>query len=143
MECSKGTYVRTICRDAGEALGCGAALCALERIQSGIFSVGDAIKLEDLQKTSREQLQSMLIPSWAPLIHFGKIIIEPAAAVRFVSGQHISLRSAVRSGSPNLRKRIFTFRREKNTEGRTTYSAVCRKGRYFSAWLFLMREERS
>jgi len=72
VECSKGTYVRTICRDAGEALGCGAALCALERIQSGIFSVGDAIKLEDLQKTSREQLQSMLIPSWAPLIHFGR-----------------------------------------------------------------------
>lgn len=123
VECSKGTYVRTICRDAGEALGCGAALCALERIQSGIFSVGDAIKLEDLQKTSREQLQSMLIPSWAPLIHFGKIIIEPAAAVRFVSGQHISFAQCRAVREPEFAEKDFYI--PAREEYRRAYNVFC------------------
>jgi tRNA pseudouridine55 synthase len=42
VACSKGTYVRSICRDAGEALGCGAAMSALRRTKSGVFTLADA-----------------------------------------------------------------------------------------------------
>ena len=67
--CSKGTYIRTLCHDLGEKLGCGAAMAALERTKSGQFSLETAITLEDLEKKLRESgenrekvLQSLVIP---------------------------------------------------------------------------------
>ena len=50
MVCSKGTYVRTVCHDIGEAIGCGAAMCGLIRTRCGTFRIEDAIPLEDLEK---------------------------------------------------------------------------------------------
>ena len=50
VDCSKGTYVRTLVEDLGEKLGCGAHLTALRRIRSGRFGLDDALPLEVLQK---------------------------------------------------------------------------------------------
>lgn len=47
VECSKGTYIRTLAKDFGDALGCGAYLTELRRTKSGEHSVDDAMKLED------------------------------------------------------------------------------------------------
>ncbi len=47
--CSKGTYIRTLCGDIGERLGCGAALCSLRRTRAGIFSIDDAYTLGEIQ----------------------------------------------------------------------------------------------
>lgn len=67
--CSKGTYIRTLCHDMGEKLGCGAAMAALERTKSGQFSLEMAITLADLEeklKTAGEHreeiIQSLVIP---------------------------------------------------------------------------------
>jgi tRNA pseudouridine55 synthase len=49
VDCSPGTYVRAIARDLGEALGCGAYLCALVRTASGPFRLEDAVALEALR----------------------------------------------------------------------------------------------
>lgn len=49
VECSKGTYIRTLAQDIGRALGCGAHLVALRRTRIGPFSLDDAISLEQLQ----------------------------------------------------------------------------------------------
>ncbi|PWF25259.1 tRNA pseudouridine(55) synthase TruB [Corticimicrobacter populi] len=49
VECSKGTYIRTLAQDIGRALGCGAHLVALRRTRIGPFSLDDAITLEQLQ----------------------------------------------------------------------------------------------
>ena len=43
VECSKGTYIRTLAEDIGRALGCGAHLVALRRLQSGPFTVDNAV----------------------------------------------------------------------------------------------------
>jgi tRNA pseudouridine55 synthase len=48
VRCSKGTYVRTLCHDIGRALGCGACLSALRRIEVGAFSVEDAHTMDEL-----------------------------------------------------------------------------------------------
>jgi tRNA pseudouridine55 synthase len=48
VTCSKGFFVRTLAADLGEALGCGAHLCALRRTQSGPFSLSQAIPLADV-----------------------------------------------------------------------------------------------
>jgi tRNA pseudouridine55 synthase len=62
IACTKGTYVRTLCHDIGETLGCGAHLAELRRTRSGEFDVTDAHRLEDLLKLSRQQLQPIVIP---------------------------------------------------------------------------------
>ena len=67
--CSKGTYIRTLCHDLGQKLGCGAAMAALERTKSGQFSLDAAITLAELEERIKEAgetreafLQSMVIP---------------------------------------------------------------------------------
>lgn len=62
VACTKGTYVRTLCSDIGDVLGCGAHLCGLRRIRSGHFDVKDAHTLDALLKLDREQLRPLVIP---------------------------------------------------------------------------------
>ncbi len=62
VKCSKGTYVRTLCADVGEALGCGAHLAALRRTVSGDLSVEDALPLDALLRLSRDELMDRVLP---------------------------------------------------------------------------------
>ena len=52
VQCSAGTYIRTLASDIGKTLGCGGHLKSLRRIQSGRFSVNDSIKLDEVEKLS-------------------------------------------------------------------------------------------
>lgn len=52
--CSKGTYIRTLCHDLGERLGCGAAMAALERTKSGQFTIDTALTLAELEEKLKE-----------------------------------------------------------------------------------------
>lgn len=58
--CSKGTYIRSICNDVGEALGSFAHMAALRRTQSGAFRIENAIKLSEL---TPEKIEEALIPT--------------------------------------------------------------------------------
>jgi len=57
--CSKGTYIRTLCHDIGEALGCGGCLCSLRRTMAAGFTLGQAVTLEQVQ----EQGEALLLPT--------------------------------------------------------------------------------
>ena len=48
VKCSKGTYIRTLCQDIGEALGCGGCMEALRRVRAGEYGIEDAVPLEQL-----------------------------------------------------------------------------------------------
>ena len=48
VRCSKGTYIRTLCKDIGEALGCGGTMAALRRTQAGEYTIQEAVPLETL-----------------------------------------------------------------------------------------------
>ena len=48
VHCSKGTYIRTLCKDIGQALGCGGCMAALRRVAAGSYTAGEAILLETL-----------------------------------------------------------------------------------------------
>lgn len=58
--CSKGTYVRTLCHDLGQALGCGGTLYSLRRTQAAGFTLEQALTLEQVQ--AAESPQSLLLP---------------------------------------------------------------------------------
>lgn len=56
VECSKGTYIRTLCKDIGEALGCGGCMAALRRVRAGEYRIEDSIPLEKLLEESEQGL---------------------------------------------------------------------------------------
>jgi len=62
VECSKGTYIRTLCADIGEKLGAGGCMLRLCRLRSGSFFLRDAQALALLQVMSRERAASLLLP---------------------------------------------------------------------------------
>ncbi len=51
VHCSKGTYIRTLCKDIGAALGCGGCMESLRRVQAGEYGIADAVPLETLLET--------------------------------------------------------------------------------------------
>jgi tRNA pseudouridine55 synthase len=73
VDCTKGTYVRTLAHDLGQKIGCGAHLSALRRISSGALNVDRAVTLEALQKMTPAQVQAALIPGYeaAPPVALG------------------------------------------------------------------------
>jgi len=62
LRCTKGTYVRTLCADIGEALGCGAHLKALRRTESGKFKLADAYTMEQLLNLDLPEFYQKIIP---------------------------------------------------------------------------------
>ncbi len=62
LTCTKGTYVRTLCADIGEELGCGAHLSALRRTRSGSFDLKDAVTLDELLDGTEGDLYRRILP---------------------------------------------------------------------------------
>ena len=55
VKCSKGTYIRTLCKDIGDALGCGGCMEALRRIQAGEYTIAEAVPLQQLLDAENPQ----------------------------------------------------------------------------------------
>ena len=63
VTCSKGTYIRTLCHDIGEKLGCGGCMSALRRTRAGVFRLEDAYTLEQVQQAAdRGEAEALLLP---------------------------------------------------------------------------------
>lgn len=88
VECSKGTYIRTICHDAGRILGCGAAMSCLIRSASGVFNLDNTVTIEELIENGTEQY---LLKTDFPLIHFGQVYINEEKAKGFLNGRHLKM----------------------------------------------------
>ena len=86
VKCSKGTYIRTLGEDIGEALGCGAHLSALRRIETGGFSVAQAVTLEALEAMSEAERMNCLMPVESLLGEHTAVMLDSENAGRFLSG---------------------------------------------------------
>jgi tRNA pseudouridine55 synthase len=93
--CSKGTYIRALAQDIGEALGCGAHLSALRRTASGRFRVEEAARLEEL--SSAEQRVRRLLPLTALLQDLPRAELGAADEARLRQGQALKI-SGLREG---------------------------------------------
>lgn len=89
VQCTSGTYVRALCHDVGQILGCGAILSALRRTQVGKHDVSEAATLEEL--TSPEVVKERLLPMGQAL-DFPEVIIKPASSAIVLSGGSLSQR---------------------------------------------------
>lgn len=69
VKCSRGTYIRTLCADIGERLGCGACMSSLVRTEVDVFKIEDAVVFDDLNNMTVEEILSHLIPTERMFLH--------------------------------------------------------------------------
>lgn len=87
VKCSKGTYVRSICYDIGEILGCGGHMSFLIRTSSGKFNLENSITLEELDEYyNKGTLDNYLYDIDFVLQNFGHINIKPLAVKSYING---------------------------------------------------------
>lgn len=86
VDCSKGTYIRTLGEDIGEALGCGAHLSALRRVRTGNFDAGQCISLDALEAMSEDERLACLLPVEALMPAFVPVTLDSDNAAPFLTG---------------------------------------------------------
>ncbi len=92
IACSKGTYIRTLCSDVGEMLGCGACLCGLRRLRSGLFSMEMAVPLEKYKREEKKQeLMAKMLPMTKSLPLLTGIEVEEDFADKLRDGMQPSV----------------------------------------------------
>lgn len=84
--CSKGTYIRTLGEDIGQALGCGGHLIALRRTATGPFDVSEATTLDALESMTEDQRLQALRPLEDLLPGHERVTLDAEHAGRFLSG---------------------------------------------------------
>lgn len=89
VHCSKGTYIRTLCKDIGEALGCGGCMAALRRVQAGEYDLSQAVTLETL--TGCENPEKYLLPVDSLFAKYPAVTLTPNQEKRCRNGNAFSV----------------------------------------------------
>jgi len=105
--CSKGTYIRTLCADIGEKLGCGAVMSELRRTEACNFSLDDAVTLDALEKLSEDERYARLIPVERAFSHYSSVKLPDFYATLAKSGNEIYLRKIGESLDVGARVLLF------------------------------------
>ena len=102
VNCSKGTYIRSLAHDLGELLGCGAHLTALRRTGVGRFGLDCAHSLDALEALPAPERDALLLPLDALLQELPEARLTPEQAARFLRGQAVPW-----NGPPQARVRVY------------------------------------
>ena len=89
VRCSKGTYIRTLCKDIGEALGCGGCMAALRRVQAGEYTIDEAVPLQTLLET--EDPEPYLRPVDTMFRQYDAITLTEKQELRCRNGNSFSI----------------------------------------------------
>ena len=90
VDCSKGTYIRTLCADIGKSFDCGAVMTALCRTRYCGFSLSDCVTIEELQSIRVKDGDFPVIPIKNAFTHLPKLTVTAAQATRFSNGNPLS-----------------------------------------------------
>jgi len=109
VRCSRGTYVRTLAMDIGEALGCGAHLLELRRTRSGLFREADALGIPELSASKLQE--SLLFPLDRALSHLKRLELNEQGGRKVTNGVAPAasdfVASALEELSPGERVRLY------------------------------------
>src|SRR5450631_546439 len=89
VQCGKGTYIRVLAEDLGEAIGCGAHVSALRRTATGGFGIAEAVTLDALAALSDEGRDRLLLPADAACAALPRCDLAGAEAAGFREGQAV------------------------------------------------------
>jgi tRNA pseudouridine55 synthase len=102
ITCSKGTYVRSIAEDLGEAIGCGAHVIALQRLESGPFGIEDTCSLAALRQLREsggvEAIDKMLLPESSAVEDWPAVELTELTASYLKQGQPVQIPNAPTEG---------------------------------------------
>lgn len=91
IKCSKGTYIRTLCSDIGERLGCGACMSTLRRTEAGMFSVENAYTLDEvIREAEIGDVSSLLLPTESIFSEYERITVSASAEAKVRNGNPVS-----------------------------------------------------
>jgi tRNA pseudouridine55 synthase len=100
--CSKGTYIRSLAEDLGDALGVCGTVLALRRLEAGMFNIAQAKTIEQLTAMSAEELQHALIAIDSPLQAFPAVCLSELQTVAIKYGQSVQLVAGSIEGTVRL-----------------------------------------
>lgn len=124
--CSKGTYIRTLCHDIGEKLGCGGHMSFLVRTGAGIFRISSAVTLEDVKTIANDgRLGSILVETDKVFLNFEKVVLDKDIEKKFLNGVFISYN--IKGFIPGSLLRVYNTKKNFIALG----EIVDRKGRLF------------
>ena len=89
VACSKGTYIRTLCKDIGERLGCGGCMESLRRVQAGAYTIDEAIPLSQLVESADPE--RYLRPVDTVFVQYPAVTLTEKQALRCRNGNSFSI----------------------------------------------------
>ena len=89
VRCSKGTYIRTLCKDIGEALGCGGCMAALRRVTAGEYTIEESVPLQTLLET--EEPEQYLRPVDSMFRNYPAVTLTEKQELRCRNGNSFSI----------------------------------------------------
>lgn len=102
VRCSKGTYVRTLAEDIGEALGCGAHLTALRRTAIAHFDLKDAFDMAQLEAMTMEQREAHVLPVDCLMPDMPQLQLDAVQVKRLAQGQRLAVDAGLPDGKVSL-----------------------------------------
>ena len=142
VECSKGTYIRTLCSDIGKQLGCGAVMSSLVRTRTGQFKIEDSVTIEELDNMTPEERLALLKPTeilfedypeinvndfYAKLVRGGTELYQKKLKTSFPDGSAVRIKQRgvfialgrvrdTEKGSAVFPEKLFVLENVKSTE---------------------------
>ncbi len=89
IHCSKGTYIRTLCKDIGQALGCGGCMASLRRVKAGAYTIKNAVTMDALIKA--ENPESYLSPVDSLFAEYERAVLTEKQELRCRNGNSFSV----------------------------------------------------
>lgn len=138
VACSKGTYIRTLCADIGEKLGCGGSMQSLRRTQSGGFTLEDALTLGEVQKLKDAgMLHTVVRPVDSVFGDCPKLHIEEAHSLLLENGNPILTECTAEKERYDPGKWVRLYRKDDSFAG--IYAYDNEKKKYIPVKMFLDR----
>ena len=94
VHCSKGTYIRTLCADAGERLGCGGHMSFLVRLKAGEFDIASAVTVEELGELAESgSLETRMLPVDSAFRAMKRLQLDAGASRKLANGARVGLKN--------------------------------------------------
>lgn len=108
VTCSKGTYIRTLCNDIGEALGCGACMTSLRRDASGEFTLTDAVTLTEVEQyRDSGRLDEVIKPTDSVFTEYSRADITEEGRKYLTNGNPLSKEQLILPENPTETVRVY------------------------------------
>ena len=108
VECSKGTYIRSLCHDIGAALGCGACMAKLTRTRAGSFLLEDALRLSEIEEArDAGKVDEILLPTDAAFIEYPRVVLSDRFTTRALNGTQIPKEMTASEGTDAALYRMY------------------------------------